>query len=213
MAARLWRVQWRPNRVGSYLSELLNEAATRKKPFIVCNPRLASNPGAFTMYTFEQKRFDEQCRKHLRALKLQVISDKTIMPTPALCGELRPSSIAVRIGWSRRISASNLGAPIHHSHHPTTFSAFCHSPGALSTLEAPVASSIGIDINQGECVCIHLALSHPDSMLLMDERSGRVVTRQHSIAVAGNAARNGQAPMRNTISSALDAKARDTHIP
>jgi integrase len=70
------------------LSGLLNEAATRQKtPFIAkpihsVQPLTSAKSGRvfkeFTMTKSEQKRFDELYRMHLRALRLQGMSDKTI---------------------------------------------------------------------------------------------------------------------------------------
>ena len=76
--------------------------------------------------------------------------------------------------------------------------------GALSIWTNPVASSIAIDLDQGESACIHLALAHPGSLLLMDELAGRAVARQNRIAVVGTAAVIGQARKRQLIPSARD---------
>jgi integrase/recombinase XerD len=52
------------------------------------------------MNTFEQKRFDELYRKHLRVLKLQGMSDKTIDAYSRAVRRISPGSMAVRTGWS-----------------------------------------------------------------------------------------------------------------
>ena len=63
---------------------------------------------------------------------------------------------------------------------------------------------IAVDLDQGESACIHLALSHPGSLLPMDEQAGRAVARENRIAVAGTAAVIGQARKRHLIPSARD---------
>ena len=94
------------------------------------------------------------------------------------------------------------GTLIHHSHHPTPFSAFCHSPAAFSAWTDPVESSIAID--QGESACFDLALFLPDSLLLMMNGTGVPWRGKNRLAVVGTAAGNGQAPMRRLIPSARD---------
>ena len=65
------------------------------------------------------------------------------------------------------------------------------------------------DLDAGESACIRIALAHPEpSLLLMDDRIGRAVAREHGLFVAGTAAVIGMAKTRGLIPSARDAFAR-----
>jgi predicted nucleic acid-binding protein len=62
------------------------------------------------------------------------------------------------------------------------------------------------DLDEGEAARIRVALAHPgSSLVLMDERAGRAVAMEHSLAVAGTAAIIGMAKTRGLIGSARDA--------
>ena len=74
----------------------------------------------------------------------------------------------------------------------------------LNIWSKPIEPAITVDLDEGESACIHLALVHPGSLLLIDERAGRAVAREHGIAVAGTAAVIGQARLRGLIPSARD---------
>ena len=76
--------------------------------------------------------------------------------------------------------------------------------GIVNVWPNPINSVIAADLDEGESACIDLALAHPGSLLLMDERAGRAVAREHGIAVAGTAAVIGQARTRGLIPSARD---------
>ena len=76
--------------------------------------------------------------------------------------------------------------------------------GVLNIWSEPIDSAIAVDLDEGESACIHLALAHPGSLLLIDERAGRAVAREHGIAVAGTAAVIGQARVRGLVPSARD---------
>ena len=76
--------------------------------------------------------------------------------------------------------------------------------GVLNIWSEPIDSAIALDLDEGESACIHLALAYPDSLLLIDERAGRAVAREHGIAVAGTAAVIGQARMRGLVPSARE---------
>ena len=78
------------------------------------------------------------------------------------------------------------------------------STGILNVWPNPIEPVIAADLDEGESACIDLALAHPGSLLLMDERAGRTVAREHDIAVAGTAAVIGQARTRGLIPSARD---------
>ena len=78
------------------------------------------------------------------------------------------------------------------------------STGILNVWPNPIEPVIAADLDEGESACIDLALAHPGSLLLMDERAGRAVAREHGIAVAGTAAVIGQARIRGHIPSARD---------
>jgi hypothetical protein len=65
------------------------------------------------------------------------------------------------------------------------------------------------DVDEGEAACIRIALSNPDSsLLLMDERAGRAVAMEHGLEVAGTAAVIGMAKMRGLIGSAREVFTR-----
>lgn len=76
--------------------------------------------------------------------------------------------------------------------------------GVLNIWSDPIEPVIAVELDQGESACIHLALTHHGSLLLMDERAGRAVARENKIAMAGTAAVIGQARMRQLIPSARD---------
>ena len=59
-----------------------------------------------------------------------------------------------------------------------------------------------LDLDAGERACIELAQTHPDSLLLIDERAGRAHARALGLNLAGTAAVIGQARMRGIIPSA-----------
>lgn len=59
------------------------------------------------------------------------------------------------------------------------------------------------DLDEGESACIRIALAEGrDTLLLMDERAGRAVSREHGLRVAGTAAVIGMARSRGLIASA-----------
>lgn len=59
------------------------------------------------------------------------------------------------------------------------------------------------DLDEGEAACIRSALSSAGPcLLLMDERAGRAIAREHGLAVAGTAAVIGMAKTRGLIASA-----------
>ena len=73
---------------------------------------------------------------------------------------------------------------------------------------APITPSLP-DLDEGEAACIRIALEHGDPvLLLMDERAGRAVAREHGLPVAGTAAIIGMAKSRGLISSAREVFAR-----
>ncbi len=76
--------------------------------------------------------------------------------------------------------------------------------GILNVWPSPIEPVIAVDLDQGESACIDLALAHPGSLLLIDERAGRAVAGEHGIAVAGTAAVIGQARLQGLIPSARD---------
>ena len=78
------------------------------------------------------------------------------------------------------------------------------STGILNVWPDPIEPVIAADLDEGESACIDLALAHPGSLLLMDERAGRAVAREHGIVVSGTAAVIGQARTRDLIPSARD---------
>jgi predicted nucleic acid-binding protein len=62
------------------------------------------------------------------------------------------------------------------------------------------------DLDEGETACIRIAIAHrQESLLLMDERAGRVVAIEHGLRVAGTAAVIGMAKARGLIPSAKAA--------
>lgn len=76
--------------------------------------------------------------------------------------------------------------------------------GAINIWPGPIDSAMTAGLDEGESACIHLALAHPGSLLLIDERAGRAVAREHGIAVAGTAAVIGQARLRGLVPSARE---------
>jgi predicted nucleic acid-binding protein len=61
------------------------------------------------------------------------------------------------------------------------------------------------DLDEGEAACIRSALSSAGPcLLLMDERAGRAIAREHGLVVAGTAAVIGMAKTRGLIASAGD---------
>jgi predicted nucleic acid-binding protein len=59
------------------------------------------------------------------------------------------------------------------------------------------------DLDEGEASCIRAALNLPEEcLLLMDERVGRVIAKEHGLAVVGVAGLIGIAKMRGLIPSA-----------
>ena len=76
--------------------------------------------------------------------------------------------------------------------------------GILNVWPNPIEPVIAADLDEGESACIDLALAHPGSLVLIDDRAGRTMAREHGIAVAGTAAVIGQARTRGLIPSARD---------
>lgn len=78
-----------------------------------------------------------------------------------------------------------------------------HDRGWLRTsMPAPALPSLP-DLDAGEASCIRLALAHGGpALLLMDERAGRAIAREHGLSVAGTAAVVGMAKTRRLIPSA-----------
>lgn len=76
--------------------------------------------------------------------------------------------------------------------------------GTLKVWPESINVAAESDLDAGETACIHLARAHPGSLLLIDERAGRTVARQHGITIAGTAAVIGQACLRGLIPSARD---------
>lgn len=65
------------------------------------------------------------------------------------------------------------------------------------------------DLGKGEAACIRVALAEPEPcLLLMDDRAGRAVAREHGLTVAGTAAIIGMARQRGLIASARVVFAR-----
>lgn len=65
------------------------------------------------------------------------------------------------------------------------------------------------DLDEGEAACIRLALAQDGpALLLMDERAGRAVAREHGLAIAGTAAVIGMAKERGLIPSAREVFAQ-----
>jgi predicted nucleic acid-binding protein len=65
------------------------------------------------------------------------------------------------------------------------------------------------ELDEGESACIRSALAHrSDSLLLMDERAGRAIAKEHSLRVAGTAAVIGMARLKGLIPNARVALAR-----
>ncbi|QOC22226.1 DUF3368 domain-containing protein [Wenzhouxiangella sp. AB-CW3] len=59
-----------------------------------------------------------------------------------------------------------------------------------------------LDLDDGERACIELALKHPGTLLLIDERAGRAHARECGLNIAGTAAVIGEARARQVIPSA-----------
>lgn len=71
----------------------------------------------------------------------------------------------------------------------------CHEP-------SPVLPELP-DLDEGEAACIRIALSqHMPSLLLMDERAGRALAKEHGLRIAGTAAVIGMAKSRGLVRSA-----------
>ena len=59
------------------------------------------------------------------------------------------------------------------------------------------------DLDEGEAACIRIALQQKvASLILIDDRMGRVVAREHGLKVAGTAAVIGMAKLKGLITSA-----------
>ena len=61
------------------------------------------------------------------------------------------------------------------------------------------------ELDAGETACIrHALLSTPPALILIDERAGRAIAREHNIPVTGTAAIIGMAKLRGLIPSARE---------
>ena len=61
------------------------------------------------------------------------------------------------------------------------------------------------ELDEGESACIRVALAHDGpTLLLMDERAGRIIAQEHGLRVAGTAAIIGFAKQRGLIPSARE---------
>ena len=65
------------------------------------------------------------------------------------------------------------------------------------------------DLDEGEAACIRIALaSQSPALLLIDERAGRALAREHGLRVAGTAALIGIARQRGLVPSAREIFAK-----
>lgn len=82
--------------------------------------------------------------------------------------------------------------------------------GWLRQTEPPLAEPALPDLDEGEAACIRVALAYAGpSLLLMDERAGRVVAAEHGLKIAGTAAVVGMAKTRGLIPCSRFGSARD----
>ncbi|MEY3881633.1 MAG: hypothetical protein RIQ94_2429, partial [Pseudomonadota bacterium] len=78
--------------------------------------------------------------------------------------------------------------------------------GWLTIWPEPIKPLLDIDLDAGETDCINVALGHPDkSLLIMDERAGRAVSKEKGLSLTGTAAIIGLAKKQNLIPSAKAA--------
>ena len=83
--------------------------------------------------------------------------------------------------------------------------AIAHSieAGWLKVWPKPIPAILDIDLDIGETDCINLGLSYSDeSLLIMDERTGRAVAGEKGLSVVGTAAIIGLAKKQGLIPSA-----------
>jgi predicted nucleic acid-binding protein len=87
--------------------------------------------------------------------------------------------------------------------------AAAETAGWLRQSEPAPAEPALPNLDEGETACIRIALANRGpSLLLMDERAGRVIAAEHGLRVAGTAAVIGMAKTRGLIGSAREAFAR-----
>jgi predicted nucleic acid-binding protein len=78
--------------------------------------------------------------------------------------------------------------------------------GWLKIWPEPIPAILDIDLDIGETDCINLGLSYADeSLLIMDERTGRAVANEKGLRVVGTAAIIGMAKKQGLILSARKA--------
>jgi predicted nucleic acid-binding protein len=78
--------------------------------------------------------------------------------------------------------------------------------GWLKIWPGPIPAILDIDLDIGETDCINLGLCYADeSLLIMDERTGRVVAKEKGLSVVGTAAIIGMAKKQGLILSARKA--------
>jgi predicted nucleic acid-binding protein len=81
--------------------------------------------------------------------------------------------------------------------------------GWLAVTERDPGTPALPELDEGESACIRLALAHDGpTLLLMDERAGRMIAQERGLRVAGTAAIIGLAKQRGLIPSAREVFAR-----